>query len=88
MLVFGLIGFLVPAGFLEKRPVPIVISVIVAVMYGWTFFTGLLPISHTISELAHFYGGITGVALAFLVARAPGEKHEDAPLEAVTREIL
>ena len=73
MLVFGLIGFLVPAGFIEKRPVPIVISILVALMYGGTFIWGMLPMSKTTSELAHFYGAITGVALAFVFSRKPPE---------------
>ncbi len=69
MLIFGLIGFLVPAGIFERRPVPMLISIVVGVMYGWTFFWGLLPLSSRTSELAHFYGALTGFALAFLVTR-------------------
>ncbi len=69
MLIFGLIGFLVPAGIFERRPVPMLISIVVGVMYGGMFLTGLLPISSRTSELAHFYGALTGFALAFLVTR-------------------
>jgi len=44
-LVFGLVTFLIVAGFIEKRFVPLAISVIVGFLYGGTLFTGILPIS-------------------------------------------
>ena len=68
-LVFGLIGFLVTAGFLEKRPIPLLIAIGVGFMYGWTFLIGLLPLSKQVSEWSHFLGALTGVALAFVTVR-------------------
>ncbi len=67
-LVFGLIGFLVAAGFLEQRPIPLLISIVVGVMYGWTTIMGILPLNAHVSELAHFYGLVTGVALAYAMS--------------------
>jgi membrane associated rhomboid family serine protease len=64
-LVFGLIGFLVASGFLEQRPIPLLISIVVGVMYGWTVIMGILPLSSQVSELSHFYGLVTGVAIAY-----------------------
>ena len=69
MLIFGLIGFLVPAGVIEKRIVPMLISMVVGIMYGWTFFMGLLPLSQETSEFSHFCGALTGFGLAFLVTQ-------------------
>ncbi len=86
MLIFGLIGFLVPSGFLEKRPIPMIISMVVGIMYGWTFLIGMLPLSREISELAHFYGAITGVALAFLLARLPASDPAVLPASQKERE--
>ncbi len=83
MLVFGLIGFLFSAGLIEKRPIPLIISLVVALMYGGTFLWGLLPLDKNRSELAHFYGAVAGVALAFLWCKPTGhseplESSEDA----------
>lgn len=67
-LVFGLIGFLIAAGFLERRPVPLLIAIVVGFMYGWTAFVGVLPLSKTTSELAHFYGLMAGVAISYFMS--------------------
>lgn len=67
-LVFGLIGFLIASGFLEQRPIPLLISIAVGVMYGWTVVQGILPLNKHVSELAHFYGLVTGVGLAYLMS--------------------
>ena len=67
-LVFGLTGFLVASGFLEQRPVSLLISIVVGVMYGWTAIMGILPLKKDVSELAHFYGLVTGVSLAYLMS--------------------
>ena len=43
VLVFGLIGFLVCAGFFEKRLLSAIIAIGVAVTYGSTLLSGVLP---------------------------------------------
>ena len=73
-LIFGLIGFLVTAGILEKRLVPLAISIVVGVIYGWTFIVGLLPLRKDVSEWAHFIGAITGIGGAFLTVWRPTAK--------------
>ena len=70
-LVFGLIGFLVAAGIFEKRPIPLIISIVVGLMYGWTFLMGLLPLNKEVSEFSHFLGALTGVGLAFVMTWRP-----------------
>ncbi len=71
VLVFGLIGFLVAAGIIERRPISMIISLVVGLMYGWSFVMGILPLSKQVSELSHFIGGLTGVGLAFLTIWRP-----------------
>lgn len=79
VLVFALIGFLIAAGFLDRRPIPLLIAIIVGVMYGWTALTGIIPLSEHISELAHFYGLITGVGMAYVMSITDQGK-ADGPL--------
>ena len=82
-LVFGLIGFLVAAGFLERRPVPLLIAIVVGVMYGWTAITGILPFDKQISELSHFLGLVTGVGLAYVMSLNFEAEETQGPLEQV-----
>jgi membrane associated rhomboid family serine protease len=67
-LVFGLITFLVVSGLLEKRLVPLLISILVGVMYGWTFVKGILPFEKGISWDGHLLGGVAGALVAFVMA--------------------
>jgi membrane associated rhomboid family serine protease len=80
-LVFGLIGFLVAAGFLERRPVPLLIAIVVGVMYGWTAITGILPFDKQVSELSHFLGLVTGVGLAYIMSLNFDKEDARGPLE-------
>jgi len=68
-LVFGLITFLVVSGLLEKRLVPLLISILVGVMYGWTFVKGILPFEKEISWDGHLLGGVAGALVAFVMAK-------------------
>lgn len=72
VLVFGLIGFLVAAGIFERRPISMIISIVVGLMYGWSFLMGIIPLDREVSELSHFIGGVTGVLLAFATTWRPG----------------
>lgn len=66
-LVFGLIGFLIVSGVLEKRLVPMAISLIVAVLYGGTVLIGLVPRwGSSMSWDGHLCGLIAGVVIAYL----------------------
>ena len=42
-LVFGLISFLIVSGLMEKRPIPMAISVLVGLLYGGTLIWGVIP---------------------------------------------
>lgn len=66
-LVFGLIGFLIASGVLEKQIVPMAISLIVAVLYGGTLLMGLIPRWGTnMSWDGHLCGLIAGVVVAYV----------------------
>ncbi len=69
LLVFGLAVFLIVSGILEKRTLPMIISVIVALVYGTSLVSGILPWQQGISWDGHLMGGIAGAITAGLLVK-------------------
>lgn len=69
LLVFGLATFLIVSGLLERRLVPLLISIAVAVMYGSSLLSGIMPFQKGVSWDGHLMGGIAGVVTAWLLVR-------------------
>ncbi|MEC4017014.1 rhomboid family intramembrane serine protease [Streptomyces sp. H27-D2] len=71
-VVFGLFGFLLIRGFLDREPLDIGIGVLVAAGYG-SILWGVLPTAEGVSWQGHLFGLIGGVLAAFLYRerRAP-----------------
>ena len=67
LLIFGLASFLVVSGILEKRTIPMVVSVAVALFYGTTMLSGILPWQTGVSWEGHLFGGIAGAFTAWLL---------------------
>ncbi|MFE2039378.1 rhomboid family intramembrane serine protease [Streptomyces sp. NPDC059477] len=67
-LIFGLFGYLVVTGFVERRPLGILAGVLIAAIWGGTFLSGLAPQSG-ISWQGHLIGLIAGVTAAFVLRR-------------------
>ena len=66
-LIYGLVAFLIVNGILEKKYIPIAISVGVAVVYGGLIW-GIFPsVKSHISWEGHLFGAISGVLIAFLL---------------------
>ena len=74
LLVFGLATFLVVAGLLEKRTIPLIISVVVALMYGSTLLSGIMPWHTGVSWEGHLMGGIAGAITAWLLLKLRSNK--------------
>ena len=69
-LIYGLVAFLITNGFLERKSVPILVSIAVALVYGgliWGIFPSLR--SH-ISWEGHLFGAVSGVLIAFLLKKS------------------
>ncbi len=80
-LVFGLAAFLVIAGFLERRPVPLLISIVVVLLYGGTLLSGILPTAGPgVSWDGHLCGAVAGGMAALTLARSRGRKPHPANL--------
>ncbi|MFD3905989.1 rhomboid family intramembrane serine protease [Streptomyces sp. CB04723] len=75
-VVFGLLGYLLVRGFVDRRPWDVLIGIGVAVVYG-SLLWGVLPTDSGISWQGHLFGLIGGVAAAFLFRRPPARRGPD-----------
>ena len=67
-VVFGLFGYLLVRGFVDRRPVDVVVGVVIAAVYG-SLLWGVLPTDSGISWQGHLFGLIGGVVAAFAFRR-------------------
>ncbi|MBT2441707.1 rhomboid family intramembrane serine protease [Streptomyces sp. ISL-36] len=65
-LVFGLFGYLVVRGFVERRLLGIAVGVTVAAIWGGSILIGISPTSTGVSWQGHLVGLAAGVGSAFL----------------------
>ncbi|KOX01479.1 peptidase S54 [Streptomyces sp. NRRL B-1140] len=70
-VIFGLFGFLLVSGFLERRPWGVLAGVLVAAIWGGSILAGLAPTQTGVSWQGHLLGLLAGVAAAFVFRRAP-----------------
>ncbi|MFE4451288.1 rhomboid family intramembrane serine protease [Streptomyces sp. NPDC056796] len=67
-VVFGLFGYLLVRGFVDRRPLDIVVGVVIAAVYG-SLLWGVLPTDSGISWQGHLFGLVGGVVAAFVLRR-------------------
>ncbi|MGW7351856.1 rhomboid family intramembrane serine protease [Streptomyces sp. NPDC054784] len=70
-LVFGLFGYLLVRGFVDRRITDVALGGVVAVLYG-SILWGVLPTSAGISWQAHLFGLMGGVLAAFTTSSTRG----------------
>jgi membrane associated rhomboid family serine protease len=69
-LIFGLIAFLLVSGFLERRVVPLIVSLVVGFLYGWTLLWGIIPrIGSNVSWDGHLWSAVAGGIVAYALTR-------------------
>ncbi|WP_329118864.1 rhomboid family intramembrane serine protease [Streptomyces sp. NBC_01465] len=71
-VVFGLFGYLLVRGFVNRSPVDVVVGVVVAAVYG-SILWGVLPTDSGISWQGHLFGLAGGVVAAFAF-RSPARR--------------
>lgn len=64
-LIFGLFGYLLVRGFVDRRALDVVIGLVVGALYG-SILWGVLPNATGVSWQGHLFGLIGGVVAAFL----------------------
>ena len=74
LLITGLTAFLIASGlFFEKRPVPLIVALVVGFLYGIPVLLSVLPRFSSTTRVSwdgHLCGVIAGVIVAFLLARS------------------
>lgn len=68
-LVFGLFGYLLATGFVERRPLGILVAVLIAAVWGGSVLAGIAPTQTGVSWQGHLVGLISGITAAFLFRR-------------------
>ena len=65
-LIYGLIAFLIVAGFREGRMLALAVALLVAFLYGTTLLQGVLPfaVGENVSWDGHLMGAIAGAIVA------------------------
>jgi membrane associated rhomboid family serine protease len=64
-LIFGLFGYLLVNGFVERRPLGILAGLLVGAVWGGSILLGLSPLQTGVSWQAHLIGLAAGVTAAF-----------------------
>ncbi|MZD10021.1 rhomboid family intramembrane serine protease [Streptomyces sp. SID5785] len=75
-IIFGLFGFVLLSGFVERRPLGIVVGILVAAYYGAGILGGLSPLQEGVSWQGHLLGLAAGIAAAFALRRRGDAAHQ------------
>ncbi|MFF9566938.1 rhomboid family intramembrane serine protease [Streptomyces sp. NPDC014685] len=72
-LVFGLFGYLLVRGFVDRRFLDMAVGLVVGATWGSSILLGISPANTSVSWQGHLFGLAAGVAAAFVLRRrAPG----------------
>ena len=66
-LVFGLFGYLLVKGLLDRSILSILVAVVVAGVFGWVILSGILPTNAYVSWEGHLCGLAAGALAAIIV---------------------
>ncbi|MFD5409815.1 rhomboid family intramembrane serine protease [Streptomyces nojiriensis] len=63
-LVYGLFGYVVVRGFVERKPLNAVVGLVLAAVWGSSMFLGVLPTDSGVGWYAHLIGVVAGAVTA------------------------
>ena len=73
-VVYSLFGYLLAIGWLERRFIPLLISIAVLINYSYVIW-GVLPTQPGVAWWGHLYGFLLGIFAAYGVYREPGQAY-------------
>lgn len=73
-LIYGLATFLITNGIIEKKLIPMLVSITVTLVYGGLIWGVLPSVESNISWEGHLFGAISGVIIAFTLKKIPNPK--------------
>ncbi|OII61894.1 rhomboid family intramembrane serine protease [Streptomyces sp. CC53] len=79
-LVFGLFGYLVVRGFVDRKALDIGVGLVIGLVWGSTILLGISPTQSDVSWQGHLFGLVAGVAAAFGFRRRPGRAAAPGPV--------
>ncbi|WP_031077175.1 rhomboid family intramembrane serine protease [Streptomyces sp. NRRL S-118] len=68
-LIFGLFGYLVFRGFVDRKALDIGVGLLIGAVWGSTILLGISPTQSGVSWQGHLFGLVAGVAAAFVFRR-------------------
>lgn len=77
-VVFGLFGYLLARGFVDRKPLDIGIGLVIGAIWSGSILLGISPGNAAVSWQGHLVGLLAGVAAAFVFRR-----RQDAPAPTV-----
>ena len=83
-LVFGLFGYLLVRGVLDRSILSVLVAVVVASVFGWMVLSGVLPTNAYISWEGHLCGLAAGVLAAIITGGRPAPVRQDTASRRVT----
>ncbi len=77
-LVFGLFGYLLMRGMLDRSILSVLVAAVVAGVFGWMILAGVLPTNSYVSWEGHLCGLAAGVLAAIIVPATVTGRQSDA----------
>lgn len=68
-VVFGLFGYLLVRGFVDRTPVDIGVGLVIGAFWGSSILLGISPANTSVSWQGHLFGLLAGVLAAFVFRR-------------------